>query len=541
MTMSSESQNPAAPSAEIDTDYLIGQDNIQPSIGPLKVDIHNPVFALTAGSVIALVLFCLIFDKIAADIFGALRPWLTTQFDWVFAISMNIFVVFCLYLVVSPLGKIKIGGKSATPEYSYPAWFSMLFAAGMGIGLVFYGVLEPLNHSLTPSFNQPGILDASGNIADAATVDAAIKLGMASTIFHWGLHPWACYSVVALALGIFAYNKGLPLTIRSAFYPILGERVWGWPGHLLDSLAALATLAGLATSLGYGSSQAAAGLHYVFGIEATVELQVSIIIVVTGLAITSVVRGLDGGVKILSEANMLLALALFLFVLIFGATSGILGIFVDGLVAYGVNLTALSNWVGRDDGYYFHGWTTFYWAWWIAWSPFVGMFIARVSLGRSVREFIICVLLIPTLACVMWMAVFGGTAISQLVNDGYTGVQQTIANWTPELSLFHMLELLPLPLFTSVVGIVLVLVFFVTSSDSGSLVVDTICAGGKVDAPMPQRVFWASFEGLIAIALLLGGGLGSLQALAIATGFPFAIVTVSMCYCIWQGLRTEPV
>lgn len=538
--MSSEPQNPSAPSAEIDTDYLIGQDNIQPSIGPLKVDIHNPVFGMTAGSVIALVLFCLIFDKIAADAFGALRPWLTTQFDWVFAISMNIFVIFCLYLVVSPLGKIRIGGKNATPEYSYPAWFSMLFAAGMGIGLVFYGVLEPLNHSLTPSFNQPGILDASGNLADAATVDAAIKLGMASTIFHWGLHPWACYSVVALALGIFAYNKGLPLTIRSAFYPILGERVWGWPGHLLDSLAALATLAGLATSLGYGSSQAAAGLNYVFGIEATIELQVLIIIVVSGLAVISVVRGLDGGVKLLSEANMLLALALFLFVLIFGATSGILEVFAEGLIAYGVNLPALSNWVGREDGYYFHGWTTFYWAWWIAWSPFVGMFIARVSLGRTVREFVICVLLIPTLACVMWMAVFGGTAISQLVNDSYTGVQQTIANWTPELSLFTMLELLPIPQITSVVGVVLVLVFFITSSDSGSLVVDTICAGGKIDAPMPQRVFWACFEGLIAIALLLGGGLGSLQALAIATGFPFAIVTVAMCYCIWKGLRTEP-
>ncbi|MBY4675150.1 BCCT family transporter [Marinobacterium arenosum] len=539
--MPTESQRPTAPSGEIDTDYDIGQDNIQASIGSLEVDIHNPVFPISALSVIILVLFCLIFDETAADAFGALRPWLTTQFDWVFAISMNIFVLFCLFLIFSPLGKVKIGGKSAMPEYSYPAWFSMLFAAGMGIGLVFYGVLEPLNHTLTPPLGAPGVLDSDGNLADAATAEAAVRLGMAGTIFHWGLHPWAVYSVVALALALFSYNKGLPLSIRSAFYPILGDRVWGWPGHLIDSLAALATLAGLATSLGYGSSQAAAGLNHVFGIEATIELQVIIIICVTGLALISVVRGLDGGVKLLSEVNMGMALLLFLFVLIFGATSDIFSTLFGGTAAYIINLPALSNWIGREDTGYFHGWTTFYWAWWIAWSPFVGMFIARVSLGRSVREFIICVLLAPTLACVMWMAVFGGTAIAQLVNDGYTGVQQTIANWTPELSLFAMLELLPLSTLTSLLGIVLVLVFFVTSSDSGSLVVDTICAGGKIDAPMPQRVFWCSFEGLVAIALLLGGGLGSLQALAIATGFPFAIVTVAMCYCIYQGLRSEPV
>ncbi|WP_251308471.1 BCCT family transporter [Halomonas sp. NCCP-2165] len=526
---------------EVQTDYQIGQDNIQPSLGPLQLDIHSPVFPISALSVIALVLFCLIFQETAASVFGALRPWLTTQFDWVFTIGMNIFVLFCLFLVVSPLGKVRIGGKDARPEYSYPAWFSMLFAAGMGIGLVFYGVLEPLNHTLTPPFGAPGVLDADGNLVDAAAAERAVLLGMAGTIFHWGLHPWAAYSVVALALGIFSYNKGLPMSIRSAFYPILGERVWGWPGHLIDSLAALATLAGLATSLGYGASQAAAGLNYLFGIEASIELQVVIIIAVTAMAVVSVMRGLDGGVKLLSELNMGLAALLFLFILVFGATTDIFQTFLGGLASYAVNLPALSNWVGREDTGYFHGWTTFYWAWWIAWSPFVGMFIARVSKGRTVREFIITVLLVPTLVCVAWMAVFGGTAISQLVNDGYTGVQQTIANWTPELSLFAMLELLPLPALTSMVGIILVLVFFVTSSDSGSLVVDTICAGGKVDAPMPQRVFWCSFEGLIAIALLVGGGLASLQALAIATGFPFTIVTVAMCYCIYQGLRSEAV
>ncbi|WP_111429796.1 BCCT family transporter [Rhodobacteraceae bacterium DSL-40] len=525
----------------IETEYEIGQDNIEVSIGPFGIDIHNPVFLITGLSVIGLVFFCLIFDETSASIFGALRPWLTSQFDWVFAISMNIFVLFCFYLIISPLGRIRIGGQDAEPEYSYPSWFAMLFAAGMGIGLVFYGVLEPMNHTLSAPLGQQGVFDADGNLRDPAAVKQAVELGIAATIFHWGLHPWAVYAVVSLALAIFCYNKGLPLTVRSAFYPILGERVWGWPGHLIDTLAAIATLAGLATSLGFGATQAAAGLERLFGLEPSATLEIVIIIVVTGAAIISVVRGLDGGVKVLSEANMLLALALFVFVFALGSPLAVLSSFFGGAITYVKELPAFSNWVGRTDDGFFHGWTTFYWAWWISWSPFVGMFIARVSRGRTVREFITCVLLIPTLACMSWMAVFGGTAIDQLVSDGYTGVQQTITDWRPELSLFAMLSELPLSAFTSVVGIILVLVFFVTSSDSGSLVVDTICAGGKVDAPVPQRVFWASLEGLVAIALLLGGGLASLQALAIATGFPFAIICVTMCYCIWKGLRTETV
>lgn len=523
----------------IDTDYEIGQDNLELKVGPLGLDIHNPVFVLTGLSVVLLVLYCTLFQESATAVFGALRPWLTTQFDWVFAMSMNIFVVFCFYLVVSPLGKVKIGGKSAEPEYSYLSWFSMLFAAGMGIGLVFFGVLEPMQHTINAPLGGPGLLDENGVVVQGEHAAEAIKLGMAGTIFHWGLHPWAGYAVVSLALGIFCYNKGLPLTIRSAFYPILGEKIWGWPGHLIDSLASLATLAGLATSLGYGASQAAAGLNLLFGLEATTNLQIIIILLVTSAALFSVYRGLDGGVKKLSELNIALAFLLFMFVLLAGSTSDVISIFIDGLGAYVTELPALSNWIGREDTDYFHGWTTFYWAWWIAWSPFVGMFIARVSKGRSVREFIICVLLIPTLVCVMWMSVFGGTAISQLVTSGYDGVQLTITNWTPELSLFAMLDQLPLATLTSALGIILVLVFFITSSDSGSLVVDTICAGGKIDAPIPQRLFWCTFEGFIAIALLLGGGLASLQALAIATGFPFAIICVAMCYCIYKGLKSE--
>jgi BCCT family betaine/carnitine transporter len=506
-------------------DYEIGQDNVE----IFGLDIHNPVFMVSALSIIALVLLTLMFQEGAAEMFGALRPWLTSTFDWVFMGAANIFVLFCLLLVVTPLGRVRLGGVDAKPDYSYAGWFSMLFAAGMGIGLMFFGVLEPVYHFQNPPLG-----------VDADNTEAARAMGMAATIFHWGLHPWAIYAVVALALAFFTYNRGLPLTLRSAFYPILGDRVWGWPGHVIDTLAVFATLFGLATSLGFGAEQATAGLNYLFDVPTGDTTKVVLILLITAAALISVLAGLDAGVKRLSEINMTLALVLLTFVIAVGPTVEVFTGFFSGLGSYLANVVPLSNWVGREDTDFMHGWTTFYWAWWISWSPFVGMFIARVSKGRTVREFIICVLIIPTLVCVLWMNAFGGTAVSQYLNSGYTGVTETVANWAPELSLFKMLEPMPLSGITSFIGIVLVIVFFVTSSDSGSLVIDTITAGGKVDAPVAQRVFWCTFEGLVAIALLLGGGLASLQAASIATGFPFAVVLVAMCYIIWKGISTEP-
>ncbi len=508
----------------VETDYKVGQDNIQ----IMGLDIHNPVFLISSVLIVAFVIFVLMFQEGAASFFGDLRPWLTSTFDWVFMIAGNIFVLFCLFLIVSPLGKVRLGGPDAKPDYSYAGWFAMLFAAGMGIGLMFFGVLEPVYHFQNPPLG-----------LDGADQEAARQLGMAATIFHWGLHPWAIYAVVALSLAFFCYNRGLPLTIRSAFYPIFGDAVWGWFGHVIDTLAVFATLFGLATSLGFGAEQASAGLDYLFGIPATDVTKVVLILVITAIALVSVLAGLDAGVKRLSELNMILAFLLLAFVVIVGPTLAILTGVFEGGVAYVMNIIPLSNWIGREDTDFLHGWTTFYWAWWISWSPFVGMFIARVSKGRSVREFVICVLIIPTLVSILWMNAFGGTAINQFVTTGYAGVTETIANWTPELSLFKMLEPLPMSGILSFVGITLVIVFFVTSSDSGSLVIDTITAGGKVDAPVAQRIFWCTFEGLVAIALLLGGGLASLQAAAIATGFPFAIVLVGMVYCTYVGLRDE--
>ncbi|MEC7794832.1 MAG: BCCT family transporter [Pseudomonadota bacterium] len=545
MTENSDETAPGIPAPEgaaavIDTDYEVGQNNIDGQVGPFGFDIHNPVFLISGLAIVAFVFYTLALPEQAGAAFSWMFGAVTKGFDWFFLGAANIFVLFCLFLIVSPLGKVRLGGAEASPDYSYVGWFAMLFAAGMGIGLMFYGVSEPMSHfssAMGGTSAESGVRTDWAPLGAAAGNEAeAVRLGMAATIFHWGLHPWAIYAVVALALALFSYNKGLPLTIRSAFYPILGDRVWGWWGHVIDTLAVFATLFGLATSLGFGATQANAGLNELFGIPIGPSTEVILISAITAIALISVLRGLDGGVKVLSEINMGLAFLLLIFVLIAGPTLAILTGFADYLVAYMQYLPALSNPVGREDVNFMQGWTSFYWAWWISWSPFVGMFIARVSRGRTVREFVICVLLIPSLVCVLWMSVFGGVAIQQVLQDGYTAAQEAPL----ELKLFKMLDALPLASITSFIGIILVIVFFVTSSDSGSLVIDTITAGGKVDAPVPQRVFWCIFEGAVAIVLLLSaGGLGSLQSMVISTGLPFTIVLLVMCFAIYRGLRSE--
>ncbi len=519
-------------SLQEETNYEAGQDNIQ----VMGLDVHNPVFIISASLIVIFVVVTSLFQSDATDFFGWLRPTVTNYFDWLLAIAGNIFVLFCLFLIVSPYGKLRLGGPDAKPHYSYTGWFAMLFAAGMGIGLMFFGVSEPISHFSSSVAENAGTPESWAPLAGApGDAAGAMRLGMAATIFHWGLHPWAIYAIVGLSLGYFAYSRGLPLTIRSAFYPLLGERVWGWFGHLVDTLAVFATLFGLATSLGFGAEQAAAGLNHIFGIPVTDTTKIILIAVITSIALLSVVAGLDAGVKRLSEINMVLAAALLLFVVVVGPTMAIITGFGKNLLAYVEYLPALSNFVGRTDSNFFDGWTAFYWAWWISWSPFVGMFIARVSYGRSVREFIVSVLLVPSLVCVLWMTAFGGVALDQIVSDGYTAVTEADL----PVKLFVMLEALPLSWLSSLIGIILVVVFFVTSSDSGSLVIDTITAGGKVDAPVPQRVFWAVFEGMVAIVLLLAGGLAALQAAAITTGIPFAVILLLMCVALWKGLHTE--
>ncbi|HAV1336982.1 BCCT transporter [Vibrio parahaemolyticus] len=524
----------------IDTDYQIGQDNVALKVGPFGLDIHNRVFAISGMAIVLFVVATLTFRQQVEPFFAGLRAWLVSNLDWFFLASGNVFVIVCLVLIVTPLGRVRIGGTEATPDYSYAGWLAMLFAAGMGIGLVFFGVSEPMSHF---SSALGGVNIENGVRTDWAPLggavgdtDAASALGMAATIYHWALHPWSIYALLALGLAIFSFNKGLPLTMRSIFYPLFGERVWGWVGHIIDILAVVATVFGLATSLGYGASQAATGLNFLFGVPMTDTTQVVLIVVITALALISVVAGLDSGVKRLSEINMILAAMLLFFVIIVGPTMAILTGFFDNIASYITNIPVLSMPFEREDVNYSQGWTAFYWAWWISWSPFVGMFIARVSRGRSVREFIICVILIPSTVCVLWMTAFGGTAISQYVNDGY----EAVFNAELPLKLFAMLDVMPFAEITSVVGIILVVVFFITSSDSGSLVIDTIAAGGKVDAPTPQRVFWCTFEGLVAIALMLGGGLAAAQAMAVTTGLPFTIVLLVATVSLIKGLMDEP-
>ena len=517
-------------------DYKLGQDNIT----PFGLDIHNPVFAVSAMTIVVFVVFTMLFQTQAAEFFGWLRSAITDTFDWFLLSVANIFVIFALFLCVSPLGKIRLGGPDATPEFGYIGWFSMLFAAGMGIGLVFFGVSEPISHFET---SLSGIALENGVRIDFAPLggaqgnaEAARNLAMAATIFHWGLHPWAIYAVVGLALAFFTYNRNMPMMLRSAFYPLLGDRVWGWPGHIIDITAVFATLFGLTTSLGYGTTQALAGLNFLFGWGTGPLAMFTLVAVVTCIALISVLRGLDGGVKVLSEINMLLALLLLSFIVLVGPTWEILSTMFYGAGAYLGEIVPLSMPFGREDVHFSRDWTAFYWTWWISWSPFVGMFIARVSRGRTVREFVLCVMILPTLLSIIWMSALGGTAITQIIADA----NAPVAAAAQELKLFEMVKAFPFTNFLSIIGIVLVLVFFITSSDSGSLVIDTITAGGKEDAPLPQRVFWCTFIGIVAIVLLLAGNtnaLSALQAMAVSTGVLFAVVLLGMCVSLYLGLH----
>ena len=511
-----------------DTDHEIGEQNIN----PLGLDLHNPVFVVSAALILLFVIGALVFPEQANDSLGATQTWIQETFDWLFLSAGNLFVLFALALILLPIGRIRIGGQDAKPDFGVLSWFSMLFAAGMGIGLMFWAVAEPVGY-FTEWFGTP--LGIEGG------TEASKEAALGATMYHWGLHPWAVYAIVGLALAFFAYNKGLPLTIRSAFYPILGERVWGPFGHVIDTLAVLATLFGLATSLGLGAQQAASGLDFLFdAVDGGLGTQLAVIIGVTVIALLSIMRGIDGGVKVLSNLNLIVAALLMLFVMIFGGFIAFLANTGTTLSAYVQYIIPLSNPVGREDETFYHSWTIFFWAWWISWSPFVGMFIARVSRGRTVRQFVTAVLIVPTLVTVIWMSVFGGTGIDQ-VRDGI-GALADEGITDSSLALFQMLQNLPLAALTSFLAVVLVLVFFITSSDSGSLVIDSITSGGKTDAPQSQRLFWATIEGVIAAVLLAVGGAAALEALqagAVSTGLPFMIVLLVMAVSLLMGLFHE--
>ncbi len=495
----------------------------------LGFDIHPQVTIISSAILVGFILLTLMFAENASDVAKGLLAFITSTSGWFLILASNIFIIAAAYFAFGRFGKITIGGDDAQPEFSTPSWYAMLLSAGMGIGLMFWSVGEPMFHYAAPS---PMFGDIEGGTPEAA------QAAMGVTFFHWGIHPWAVYAIVGLGLAFFAYNRGLPLTIRSIFYPLLGDRIYGFWGNLIDIMSVLATLFGLATSLGLGVKQINAGLNYLFDVQISVATEVTLIAIITGIATLSVLAGLDKGVKRLSQANMILAGIFMLFLLVAGPTVFLLSGLVQNLGFYVTIFPEMSLWTETFRETNWQGsWTIFYWAWWISWSPFVGMFIARISKGRTVREFVTGVIVIPTLLSFVWMSIFGGSALF-LQGSGEADIVAAV-NDDVATAMFVMLDNFPFENILSLIAVVLVTVFFVTSSDSGSLVVDHLTSGGKLDSPAPQRVFWALMEGAIAAVLLIGGGLVTLQTASITTGLPFALILLIGIYSLYLGMSEE--
>ena len=488
-------------------------------------DVDGLVFWPSALIIVAFIAITLIVGEPMNQVFSSIQGTISDYGGWFFVLSVNIFLFFVLYIAFSKYGKIRLGGNKSRPEFSTTSWFAMLFSAGMGIGILFWSVGEPINHFINPPNAEP------------RTVEAA-RESMEITFLHWGLHAWGIYALVGMALAFFTFNKKLPLTISSVFYPLLGEKVNGPWGKVINVLAVVATLFGLATSLGLGVQQVSAGLAHLFNLPDTITTQVILITVITLVATGSVVAGLSGGVKKLSRLNMFLGAIFLVFMLVVGPTLFIMDSFIQNIGGYVQNFFEMSSWTETyKQSDWQSDWTVFYWAWWISWSPFVGMFIARISRGRTLKEFVLGVLIVPTLLTFFWLSTFGGSAMYLELNslaDIASAVTGNVAT-----SLYVLLEQFPLSAVTSVVGVILVTSFFVTSSDSGSLVVDSLTAGGKLDAPVPQRIFWALTEGAVAAVLLIGGGLGALQTAAISTGLPFTLLLIVLMWSLLKGLRKE--
>lgn len=490
--------------------------------------INPAVFIPTALLSLAVIIFSLIVPKVSADLFSALRSSAVANFDWFLMSVGNLLLLFCVVVAVSPLGKIRLGGKEAKPDYSRLSWFAMLFGAGMGIGLVFYGVGEPVTH-FTSAMAGGVAAPLGGAAGDPA---AARSLAMAATIFDWSFHPWAIFAVTGLAFALFAYDFNMPLSMRSAFYPLFGKAVWGRLGDCIEVLAVLATIFGLATSLGLGAQQAMAGITYLYQVPSTSATILLLITIMAGITFLSIRGGIDRGIRILSEVNMWVAFALLIFVLSTGSTIVLLTDIFSNFVNYLKFLPALSNPIGRTDSGFYNDWSVYYWAWWISWAPFVGMFMARISLGRTVREFIAGAMFAPSILGIIWLTIFGDASIAHIV----AGKGAELAKASLDTQLFVLLGALPFSQITSFIAIALILIFFVTGWDSGTLVIDTMTSGGRTDTPLKQKTIWLLAVGGIGIVLLLSGGLTSLQAGAIATGLPLGLVLLLMCFGTLKGL-----
>ena len=452
---------------------------------------------------------------------------LSEYLGWLLILAVSGFLFFTFYLLFSRYGRIRLGPDDSKPDFHFLTWLSMLFSAGMGIGLLFYGVAEPLIHFANPPYGTPESLEAARN-------------SMSLTYFHWGLHAWSTYIIVGLSMAYFGFRKGMPLSLRSAFYPLLGQRIHGWFGHSIDILAIFGTLFGVATSLGLGAMQVNAGLTRLFDIEKSTEFAVWLIFFITLAATASVWTGLNKGIRRLSELNMGMASLLLLFVFVCGPSLFILNALVQNVGFFLQNFFRTMFWTEAftESGWQ-SNWTVFYWAWWISWAPFVGLFIARISRGRTLGEFVAGVLFVPSVMTYIWMTVFGGSAVYMAFQGDQSLVLSTQENMA--FALFDFFARLPLSSFMSGLSLIVILSFFVTSSDSGSFVIDMIASGGKPNPPRFHRVFWALAEGAVAGVLLLSGGLVALQTAALATAIPFTVVLIAMCASLLKALRAEPI
>jgi choline/glycine/proline betaine transport protein len=492
----------------------------------LTSKLNKTVFLTSSALIILLALFASIFPQVADTFFKNLQAVIVENGSWFYVLSVAIILITVAFLAFSKYGDIKLGPDHSTSDYSNLSWFAMLFSAGMGIGLMFFGVAEPVMHFLSPPVGE-------GNSVEST------REAMRITFFHWGLHAWAIYAIVAIILAFFSYRHNLPLTLRSALYPIIGDKIYGPIGHAVDIFAVIGTLFGVATSLGYGVLQVNTGLNYLWDVPVNPTTQVILILVITALATLSVTTGLDKGIKRLSETNLILAVGFMLFILIVGPTVFLLQAYVQNIGSYASNiLSSTFNLFAYEKTDWIGGWTILYWAWWISWSPFVGLFIARISRGRTIREFTLGVLLVPTGFTLMWMTFFGNSAINLILADGITQLGTTVSN-DVTVALFAFLENFPFSGVTSVIATIMVIVFFVTSSDSGSMVIDMLCSNGNDNTPIWQRVYWAAGEGIVASILILAGGLAALQTMTIASALPFSLVLLVATYGLIKALRLD--
>lgn len=495
----------------------------------LREHTNPPVFIFSGVVILLFILAGVIFTDQTATVANAAQNFIVTYFGWLYIIGVSFFLIFAIGLLFTRYGNVRLGPDGASPEYGILAWFAMLYTAGMGIGLVYFAVSEPVTHFTDPPTG------GGGTEADATQ---AINYAF----FHWGLHPWATYIILGLSLAYFSFRRGLPLKPSAPFYSLIGERIHGPIGHAIDVLAVFGTIFGLATSLGIGAQQIGAGLGSVFGTPSGTGVQILLVVVITAVASVSVMLGLDRGIRRLSLIALFLSVALALFVFIAGPTLFILRALPVNVGFYAQNLLSTSFetfYLSESGREWQSAWTLFYWGWWISWSPFVGMFLARISYGRTIREFVTGVLLAPAGASFVWFTIFGDTTLGLLLSGDGGGLAEAGSS----IALFVFLEQLPvatiLSTLASVVAIVIIVLYFATSSDSGSLVVDIITNGGDLNPVWQQRLFWALLVGAVAAALLLVGGLTALQTASIAAGLPLAFVLLAMCVALGRGLRGE--